>query len=79
MTVEDALNCVLDEDVPDVSNPDSPFIARAGNTVVNAMLVKFVKAGVKNVSVVSSHAAISGKHICGPVKQVDRAIAKVLF
>ena len=79
VTVEDALNCVLDEDVPDVSNPDSPFIARAGNTVVNAMLVKFVKAGVKNVSVVSSHAAISGKHICGPVKQVDRAIAKVLF
>jgi hypothetical protein len=77
--VEDALNCVVDEDVPDVSNPDSPFIARAGNTVVDAMLVKFVKAGVKSVSVVSSNAAISGKHICGPVKHVDRAIAKVLF
>jgi hypothetical protein len=72
-----ALNCVLDEDVSDPSNPDAPLLARSGDTLAKDLLHKLQSAGVKEVTVVSSNAAIRGMHKRGPVKHVDRAIAKV--
>jgi hypothetical protein len=71
---------VLVEDVPDPSNLEAPLIASAGDTLAKELLEKLRSAGVKEVSVASSidaNHAILGMHKRGPVKHVDRAIAKV--
>jgi hypothetical protein len=68
---------VLVEDVPDLSKPKAPVIASAGDTLDQARRDKLRSAGVKEVSVVNSIDAILGTHKRGPVKHVDRAIAKV--
>jgi hypothetical protein len=75
--LEAAFNCVLGEDVSDLSDPEAPLIARAGETLSEDVLCKLQSAGVKEIFVVSSTAVIRGVHKRGPVKHVDRAIAKV--
>jgi hypothetical protein len=75
--LEAALGCVLHQNVSDLSSPEAPPIARAGITLVQNLLDKLQSAGVKEVYVVNSNAAIRGMHHRGPVKRVDRAIAKV--
>ncbi len=68
---------VLVEDVPDLSKPEAPLIASVGDKLDQARRDKLHSAGVKEVSVMNSIDAILGMHKRGPVKHVDRAIAKV--
>lgn len=68
---------VLVEDVPDLSKSESALIARAGDKLDQALRDMLHRTGVKEVSVMSSIDAILGIHKRGPVKHVDRAIAKV--
>jgi hypothetical protein len=76
--IQAALHCVLSEDAAHPSDPDAPLIARAGDTVNSHLLEKLSATGISYVHVVNSRTIIRGIHIRGPVKHVDRAIAKVL-
>jgi hypothetical protein len=89
--LEEALYYVLVEDVPDPSKPEAPLIASAGDTLAKDPLIasagdtlakelleKLRSAGVKEIYVASSIDASLGTHKRGPLKHVDRAIAKVL-
>jgi hypothetical protein len=74
-----ALDRVLGEDIADPCVADAPLIARAGDKVNNEMLTKLLQYGFSHVHAYSSNAIIRGMHVRGPVKHVDRAIAKVVF